>query len=229
MFADKEKQKVKTNFSISKNSTDDLMLFIQSCLTKFPEEYKKIFHTSEYIVEPVVSAELSKILECKSRENAKPYVFTHQYPQSCEENKTGKYRDVDIDVCLYLDRKTIFAIECKWLRNPVSKSKQYVSGNTGGIERFKREQHGGNLPQSAIVGFIENEEFDFWFKTINNWITELFINYDTTITWEKSDLLNELTISETTAKYQSNNKRSKDYIVLTHLWVILSSAPPTSP
>jgi hypothetical protein len=155
MFADKERQKVKTNFpNLSKNSIKDILLFIEICLSEFPEEYKNRFHTSEYIAEPVVSAELSKILNCTSK--GKPYVFTRQYPQSCEENKTGKYRDVDIDVCLYLDRKTIFAIECKWLRCPPSKSKQYVSRNTGGIERFKSEQHGGNLSQSAIIGFIEN-------------------------------------------------------------------------
>lgn len=34
--------------------------------------------------------------------------------------------------------------------------KEDVSGNTGGIERFKKNLHGTDLKYSAMIGYIEN-------------------------------------------------------------------------
>lgn len=43
----------------------------------------------------------------------------------------------------------------------------------GGIERFKIEKHGRGLPESDLVAFIRNKNFDYWLENVNIWVTEL--------------------------------------------------------
>ena len=51
----------------------------------------------------------------------------------------------------------------------------YVYGETGGILRFKEERHGIEfvnvknefLPYSAIIGYVLDNDFNYWFKKIN--------------------------------------------------------------
>jgi hypothetical protein len=85
------------------------------------------------------------------------------------------------------NHRSFFDIECKRLNTSLQHVKQYVSGKTGGIERFKRNQHGTNLKYSAIIGYIENETHSFWFDKINSWIKEK-INDDNQF-WSNDDLL----------------------------------------
>lgn len=226
MFADQiEQRNAETKFTkLVKKSIDDLIPFIENCLKEFPQKYKKYFKSNEYKPEPEVNYLLSIYMTQNCRYKGKPYNFAHECPQHFRTNKIGKQSTVDIGInyCFKDNYNfiTFFVIECKWLRLPPSLSKQYVSGDTGGIERFKRELHGQGLKQSAMIGYIEKENFEFWFKTINEWITEQYNNNDS-INWEELDLLKTEKISELTASYISKNKRKNDYIKIYHIWVYM--------
>lgn len=122
----------------------------------------------------------------------------------------------------------IFTIEAKRLpttgtdkKTKKSRKKEYVEGNLGGIERYKRGHHGKDLPKSAIVGYVQKENCSHWQTEINKWIDALIANNtDTTIQWNSSDLLKEVSDFGKTRKYYSKNARiinsKRDSIELHH-------------
>ena len=71
----------------------------------------------------------------------------------------------------------LFIVEAKRLTTtfPIERKKEYVIGATdnGGIERFKLGIHGKGHSECGIVGYIEEEDADYWLKTINKWIEDL--------------------------------------------------------
>ncbi|MDR2384551.1 MAG: hypothetical protein LBD80_02640 [Tannerella sp.] len=74
------------------------------------------------------------------------------------------------------DYDSIFDIECKRLNSTLSHVKEYVSGKTGGIERFKKNEHGVNMSCSAMIGYVEDKTDTYWLNQINAWIDELHVN-----------------------------------------------------
>jgi len=105
------------------------------------------------------------------------------------------------------NQKRSFDIECKRLYD-TTKSKQYVSGKTGGIQRFKENKHGVDLPYSAMIGYVEIKDFDFWQKKVNSWISK-----------EEEHL--EMLETDKIAKLKSTHRRNigKTSIELTHFWL----------
>ncbi|MDY0015726.1 MAG: hypothetical protein RBS13_05900 [Bacteroidales bacterium] len=93
-----------------------------------------------------------------------------------------------------------------------TKSIQYVSGKTGGIQRFKENKHGVGLLYSAMIGYIEIEDFNFWHNKVISWISE------------KTEHLKTIEIKEI-AKLKSKHKRNieKTPIELIHFWLDLTN------
>jgi hypothetical protein len=93
-----------------------------------------------------------------------------------------------------------------------SRKREYVQGNHGAVERFKRSQHGKGLKTSAVLGYIEdNNSFEYWQKEICSWITDLInSNSDATIAWTNDDLLNFAESFPSFNKYRSLHKRKGD-------------------
>ena len=120
--------------------------------------------------------------------------------------------------------KPLFTIEAKRLptigrdKDGNSREKEYVEGKLGGIERFKRNLHGRNLPQSAMIGYVQKETCSHWHSKINEWINELISNNSDF--WDSEDLLIETNDFSTTKKYASQNTRivdsNRDKIILYH-------------
>lgn len=168
---------------------------------------------------------LARYAENEEGEQSYPFRFKSE-PLS----KKSRNRKTDIGVSIsakgYFDHKPFFTIEAKRLPTPGSnREKEYVFGEGGGIVRFKRNEHGVDLPHNAMIAYIEKESFEHWHESVNNWITELIGNIDEDCAWSTAELL-EKQYFDRIAFLKSNHLRINSDITkevgLFHFWVKIS-------
>ena len=186
-------------------------LFGFICL--YREKYSKISN------EPVITQKIELYLNPFLKEELSTFNLTKEYI----ENDYPERKSPQCDLAFYLDGndKAIFCIEAKRLADY---SKEYVyskSGRSGGIERFKKEIYGKFLTHSAMFGYVQKNDFSFWFSKINYWIDELIKDESQNIEWTEEDKLTKIYFKQKKAKLISKNKRRKDYIFLYHFWIDL--------
>lgn len=113
----------------------------------------------------------------------------------------------------------IFTIEAKVLPNPKrnkGKDHQYVHGSGAGIQRYKDENHGIDLEerllsQNGMMGYVENNDFNHWFSTINQWITDA--------SWPNEEKLEIVSFGKI-ARLKSNHlRKGGSQVILHHFWV----------
>lgn len=166
-----------------------------------------------------------------------PFFFK---PEKIQDASTGNSPKTDIGVLsddekitvcdrTYGENDAFFEIECKRLPTPNTKNIEYVIGHktvSGGIERFKKKRHGAKVPYSAIIGYVQKENFDYWFSAINSLIDQL-ITAEPHFWYKEDQLQPTPNQSADFAKYTSKNYRSdtdtRNYIHLLHYWVDLVS------
>jgi hypothetical protein len=136
-------------------------------------------------------------------------------------------RETDIGV-LVLSRNikpvTIIEFESKRF-SKVSSNTDYVYGNVGGIERFKRGLHGEHLSVCGMFGYIQHQDFLNAAERINGWIAELAVaNTDTTIDWtlHSERLVPAGQFSDATKWSSVNVRRNQNAIKLYHYLLDLS-------
>jgi len=114
-------------------------------------------------------------------------------------------------------RKSLFSVEAKRLPTPggQDRAKEYVLGAGGGIERFKREDHGKGLTNCGMLAFVEKKDFPHWYSTINSWITDISISES----WSVEECLIGLWGNATWAKSTSTVNRKSGDLTLFHFWV----------
>ena len=116
-----------------------------------------------------------------------PYHFSNEHVNESSNRK----EDIYINIKSNGDALTVFVIECKRLPAYSPKSKrEYVEGEGGGIERFKKLHHGEKFPVAAMIGYVEEETFSFWFKQVNSWIEDLATQPENKL-WNKKDMLKQ--------------------------------------
>jgi hypothetical protein len=106
-----------------------------------------------------------------------------------------------------------------------SHSIEYVSGGTGGIERFKRCLHATDDNICGMIGYVQIHNSDYWFAKVNNRIEGLAKdNIDKMIDWthEKEKLTSVKTFTKV-QKYSSSNYRisKEDFIQIFHYFIEL--------
>ena len=204
--------------------TNELISFMEIVFVLFQYKYKNC----EILAEEILNERLELLLNHYSRIKGKPFLFKGE--KISDNSLNGYRRKVDIGVMIstksYFEDRVFFTIECKRLPTPgTNRGKEYVIGNYGGIERFKRNHHGSNLPKSAIVGYIQSNDFEYWFNNINLWISsQRTDNSDPSIIWTNDDILiHQSTYKNKVAKYQSTNfrKAKKNSILLFHYFMDL--------
>ncbi len=115
----------------------------------------------------------------------------------------------------------LFVVESKILPAPPPKKREqeYVIGDkrNGGIERYKIGKHSKGLNQCGMIGFVEQENFDFWKNQINSWIDNL-AKIDTF--WNKDENLRITKTKKNHAFLKSiaHRKESVD-ILIYHFWI----------
>ncbi|HSH67427.1 MAG TPA: hypothetical protein VLB84_16910 [Bacteroidia bacterium] len=194
----------------------ELLNFLNTNLIEFPAFL--IQNGPTLSTEDEITQLLDTFLTIKVREREIAlFIFKNQfgYPG------TKRSSDIGVIVQQFSKKDAFFVIEAKRLPTPGhGREKEYVLGNLGGIERFKRAHHGNGLPYGAILGYIQENDTDHWYGTINGWITKLIkTNTDTTIVWNKNDLLQTLKNTKIST-YKSTNKRiGQSDIILYHYWI----------
>lgn len=200
-------EQAKREFSIQENSTvQRILVFLKSSLIEFENEFK----TAQLQIhrEDDISGQLALFFQSRAMNGNLLFDFNP---------KVG----VDFGIHIYplqLGAKPIFIVEAKRL----SKShKDYVKNPNGGIERFKREQSGfgKHLNQSAMIGYIQEELYQYWESKINTWIDGL-IYAETDILWEKED--NLIPNSDVSDFISYHQRVSGNPITLYHFWINLN-------
>jgi len=204
---------IQPDFSIPKGkSIDAIVNFLDIKLPFFTQDIQKgLTHEDE------ISQDCCIYLNREARETFFMFHFQYKY--------IGKKRSSDMSIISaekYETKEPLIVIEAKRLPTPGSgRQREYVKGNFGGIERFKRGFHGAGLQKSVVLGFIQKETFAYWHKEVCTWINELIeTNIDESINWEKDDLLKFEKSLKSINKYSSLNSRYKQSpIELSHYWI----------
>jgi hypothetical protein len=139
------------------------------------------------------------------------------FPYYFGKHPTQEHSDRETDIGVFpLARKQrlvpIIEFEAKRLSES-SNNKEYVAGERGGIERFKRAYHAPYASICGMFGYVQSRTPEHWIQKINGWIDELAkTNQDATIDWsdgnEKLMKINSFLHGE---KYISNNTRKEKY------------------
>ena len=211
MDAANDTSKQEFNIDKSQNYIGKLIEFLDEHLPKFPSAYKKMPSTSKDDNEDDITQDLNNYLQNLTYSHG---IFMFQFQR--KKRKSRRSSDIGIIARGFATFKEFFVIEAKRLptkgkdKNGNSREKEYVEGNLGGIERYKRGHHGADLPQSAIIGYVQKENCSHWYTKINEWIKDLEPKSDSTIQWNSSDLLKETNDFGKTRKYLSKNTRIID-------------------
>jgi hypothetical protein len=160
--------------------------------------------------EDVITGEIVNLLNDKLRETSGGYLFRF-------EAKSGP--DILIFATPYeAFSEELFVIEAK--RLPPTSHRDYVKG---GIGRFKREEHGKQHNMAAMLGYVQSENFAYWYNEVNRWIEDLISANDNNIRWEQQDRICIIQIKDI-GEYKSKHSRIiKNAIILYHFWINLFS------
>jgi len=162
-----------------------------------------------------------------------PYFFHHQ---NLENENTNTSTDFAVygtmEYSNTSNQSALVVFEAKRLTAglPNKREREYVIGeysqgqqvhNSGGIERFKNERHGKNIAIAGIIGYVQTEDFSYWFERINKWIQdEIEKPHNPSLTWIVDDKLSIVNSENRLSQYISKSIRlSGDAIELRHLWV----------
>lgn len=136
------------------------------------------------------------------------------WPFFFEKNPTQLSGGRETDIGVFSNNREnipllpIFEFEAKKL-SPSSTNHEYVYGERGGMERFKREIHSPHLPHCGLFGYVLCNNNNHWSNKINTWITSLANQSPKgELDWQGEDeLLHSAGTNGTIAKYVSKNKR----------------------
>jgi hypothetical protein len=152
------------------------------------------------------------------------------YPFSFRKGPTQEYsgKETDIGVkVLTRGSKPVYIIEFEAKRfSETSKYKEYVSGERGGIERFKRGEHASHLQVCGMFGYVQSRTPGEWIQKVNSWIKELSLTKTSDIDWSRAEeQLKPLETYTNVEKLVSTNKRVQpnkvDSIILYHYFIRL--------
>ena len=210
--------------------------FVERILITFSDKYTN----SKIKIEKGLTQKLVHMLSIHALREYYPFRFDKEYMEIPER---GDSPQVDIGTITTLEEgivigsktytdESFFSLEAKRLGNLGKKrSKEYLIGryenekyiHCGGVERFKQGKHGRNLKYGAIIGYVQEHDFIYWYGSINSWIDDLIQkNLYSPVPWLLKDKLKKDYIRSTTAKFISITSRKNNFITLFHLWARLN-------
>lgn len=217
MFAESKEEKAKkaeVNGLESNQHIEAILIFLEKYIPTFTNEIDLLENENENSMNSQLSSHLN---DCRIiYNNIFPYSFSPEVPNSKEDIQATFKSSITNR------HETLFVIECKRLPAPPppqEREKEYLVGKGGGIHRFKNLRHGKNFSIAAMIGYIEKENFSYWFTLVNSWIEELS-KQEKTI-WSHKEKLQKKFEREEFAKYISNHSRTNHtFIKLVHFWIL---------
>src|ERR1035437_3482490 len=181
-------------FSLPEHQTiKRILLFLKNVLPQFEKDFQT--EKPELRLEDDISAQLLYYFQAKAKDENLLFLF---------DPKKGV--DFRIKVIPFkLGAAPIFIIEAKRLSGRHYDYVRDVRGKTGGIERFKKECEGfgKHLSYSAMIGYVQENTFEYWEQRINHWIDEL-INSSNDVEWNTED---KMIADDNFAHYKSRHLR----------------------
>ena len=209
-----------SDLSVPENyEVEQVMSFVDKHILEFPAYYKKHKYSE---MENWISNLLIRHFNLSNDEAGGflPYEFSKNPPQTDSNKET--------DIGVYIDTrdaKPIPLIEFEAKRfSETSNNEQYVYGNRGGIERFKRGHHSSHLKICGMFAYVQSRTIEEWFTKVNGWITKKSDNnIDDSIEWFENELLIKKDSYNLVEKYLSyhHRKKLKDNIFLWHYFIDL--------
>lgn len=195
-----------TDLSVTpKHEIEVILGFIDQNITFFPSYYKA---NSDSDKENWISNLLVRHLNLCNIEQGGflPFDFSKNPPQS----RSGKETDIGV-YAQTRNSKPITIIEFEAKRfSETSNNKEYVCGERGGIERFKRGEHASHLPVCGMFAYVQSRTSNEWKQKVNTWISELAqYKSDPEIEWNSPDekLSHISQLPPNADLYKSTNKR----------------------
>lgn len=195
--------------------------FIDQCIDGFPLYYKNIGDSKK---ENRISDFLVNYMEWNKDRigDFMPFRFSKNptQPDSSRETDIGVYpRTKRLEKPV-----TIIEFEAKRF-SETSNYQEYVCGDRGGIERFKRGLHGKHLNTCGMFGYVQKETPICWINKVNKLIETLGKeNTDTTIDWtDNEERLKKMNIFFNNAIkcISSNDRKEYEDICLHHYFIDL--------
>lgn len=202
------------------HEVEQILLFVDNHVSEFPAYYKQ---NNESAMENWISNLLVRHFNLCNNETGGylPYEFSKNPPQVASNKET--------DIGVYINTrnsKAIPIIEFEAKRfSETSSNEQYVYGDRGGIERFKRGHHSSHLKVCGMFAYVQSRTIDEWYAKVNGWLTDQFnTNRDNSIDWLEHEQLSKYTSFSSVGKYSSNHTRKslKDSISLWHYFIDLT-------
>jgi len=150
-----------------------------------------------------------------------PYKFNFVKNPAQSESR----RETDLGVVILnksMPSYPIIEFEAKRLSDS-SNNTEYVYGDRGGIERFKKNHHGSQLKICGMLGYLQKDTAIEWCNKINGWIADQSNITTTPLDWrDKSELLVHLVSLDNVQKYSSVNARvSQSSLTIYHYFIDL--------
>ncbi len=217
---------------------NEVVIFIENKLYLFPEYLKNsaiLQNISNSIEgEDLITENLCSFFSVHEKNYAYQFGKQDNYEfQFLNQSKEKGHRTNDAGVILTNTKGSIgkiLVLEAKRLPTPgVNREKEYVKGNLGGIERFKKEVHSQEIRSNIAImlSYIQNENANHWYGKVNEWINEqIQKSSNSNISWLDEDLLSIDTSFNNTgiiSKYNSIHSRiTLGKIKLYHYWIDLN-------
>lgn len=165
---------------------------------------------------------------CTEAVNEEVFYFHHEQHQTAQRrvDMAAKPTKHLISAGIYGSKYDVIAtFEAKRLPAPsLSRRREYVIGESkasGGIQRYKLCLHGASLSISGIIGYIQKNDFSYFYNTINAYIDELVLS-KCEPEWSSKEKLLHLTCNTANNTARTLSKHSRidgTMITLHHLWV----------
>ncbi len=201
--------------------------FLNIHLSSFPRDFKEMRGATIVEGEEDISQELCNYLQDRTYDPNQMFMFQFER-KSLKSPRKSDFGVIARSFGRPQLSQAFFVIEAKRLPTPgVGRNKEYVEGNYGGMQRYKKGDHGIGLKESALIGYIQKNDVAYWLMQINEWIEGLIsTNTNPDIEWNKDDLLVFETNLAKVQKYRSNNLRivasGTDTITLHHYFMNLN-------